>query len=62
MAERRLRLNKGKMHVLIADKFEQSGRDGLQAIGCEVNARRTPTSADGQDDGNEETTPNSTSP
>src|SRR2546428_7038375 len=24
------------MHVLIADKFEQSGRDGLQAIGCEV--------------------------
>jgi D-3-phosphoglycerate dehydrogenase len=25
------------MHVLIADKFEQSGRDGLQAIGCEVS-------------------------
>ena len=24
------------MHVLIADKFEQSGRDGLQALGCEV--------------------------
>jgi D-3-phosphoglycerate dehydrogenase len=24
------------MHVLIADKFEQSGRDGLSAIGCEV--------------------------
>jgi D-3-phosphoglycerate dehydrogenase / 2-oxoglutarate reductase len=24
------------MLVLIADKFEQSGRDGLQAIGCEV--------------------------
>ncbi|HEX8890740.1 MAG TPA: NAD(P)-dependent oxidoreductase, partial [Pyrinomonadaceae bacterium] len=24
------------MHVLIADKFEQSGRDGLAAIGCEV--------------------------
>ena len=24
------------MHVLIADKFEQSGRDGLMAIGCEV--------------------------
>ena len=24
------------MRVLIADKFEQSGRDGLQAIGCEV--------------------------
>jgi D-3-phosphoglycerate dehydrogenase len=24
------------MHVLIADKFEQSGRDGLQAIGCEI--------------------------
>jgi D-3-phosphoglycerate dehydrogenase / 2-oxoglutarate reductase len=25
------------MNVLIADKFEQSGRDGLQAIGCEVS-------------------------
>jgi D-3-phosphoglycerate dehydrogenase / 2-oxoglutarate reductase len=25
------------MHVLIADKFEQSGHDGLQAIGCEVS-------------------------
>src|SRR5438552_6422216 len=25
------------MKVLIADKFEQSGRDGLQAIGCEVS-------------------------
>src|SRR6266550_6773313 len=25
------------MHVLIADKFEQSGRKGLQAIGCEVS-------------------------
>src|SRR5207244_11155979 len=25
------------MHVLIADKFEQSGRDGLQTIGCEVS-------------------------
>src|SRR6267378_3000240 len=25
------------MHVLIADKFEQSGRNGLQAIGCEVS-------------------------
>jgi D-3-phosphoglycerate dehydrogenase len=25
------------MHVLVADKFEQSGRDGLQAIGCEVS-------------------------
>ena len=24
------------MRVLIADKFEQSGRDGLQAIGCEI--------------------------
>src|ERR1700704_734238 len=24
------------MRVLIADKFEQSGRDGLQALGCEV--------------------------
>lgn len=25
------------MKVLIADKFEQSGRDGLQSIGCEVS-------------------------
>src|SRR5205823_5197770 len=25
------------MHVLIADKFEQSGREDLQAIGCEVS-------------------------
>ena len=25
------------MRVLIADKFEQSGRDGLQAIGCETS-------------------------
>ena len=25
------------MHVLIADKFEPSGREGLQAIGCEVS-------------------------
>lgn len=25
------------MLVLVADKFEQSGRDGLQAIGCEVS-------------------------
>jgi len=25
------------MHVLIADKFEQSGRDGLQTIGCEIS-------------------------
>jgi D-3-phosphoglycerate dehydrogenase len=24
------------MRVLIADKFEQSGRDGLQAIGCDL--------------------------
>src|SRR6266446_3866833 len=24
------------MHVLIADKFEQSGRDGLEALGCEI--------------------------
>ena len=24
------------MHVLIADKFEQTGRDGLAAIGCQV--------------------------
>lgn len=26
-----------QMRVLIADKFEQSGRDGLQAIGCDVS-------------------------
>src|ERR1700735_1560769 len=25
------------MHVLIADKFEQSGLDGLKAAGCEVS-------------------------
>jgi len=25
------------MHVLIADKFEQSGQDGLRAAGCEVS-------------------------
>jgi D-3-phosphoglycerate dehydrogenase len=25
------------MRILIADKFEQSGREGLQAIGCEVS-------------------------
>ncbi|HXQ73412.1 MAG TPA: 3-phosphoglycerate dehydrogenase family protein [Pyrinomonadaceae bacterium] len=25
------------MKVLVADKFEQSGRDGLEAIGCEVS-------------------------
>jgi D-3-phosphoglycerate dehydrogenase len=25
------------MRVLIADKFEQSGRDGLQSLGCEVS-------------------------
>jgi D-3-phosphoglycerate dehydrogenase / 2-oxoglutarate reductase len=25
------------MRVLVADKFEQSGRDGLQALGCKVS-------------------------
>ena len=25
------------MLVLIADKFEQSGRDGLQALGCDIS-------------------------
>src|SRR5436189_2054173 len=25
------------MKVLIADKFEQSGRDGLESIGCEIS-------------------------
>ena len=25
------------MSVLVADKFEQSGRDGLQALGCDVS-------------------------
>src|SRR5436189_100914 len=24
------------MKILIADKFEQSGRDGLQVLGCEI--------------------------
>jgi len=27
------------MHVLIADKFEQSGQDGLKSAGCEVSYR-----------------------
>src|SRR5467141_3243855 len=26
-----------RMLILLADKFEQSGRDGLQAIGCEIS-------------------------
>src|SRR5467141_3873384 len=26
-----------RMLILLADKFEQSGRDGLEAIGCEVS-------------------------
>src|SRR5260370_23077633 len=26
-----------RMLILIADKFEPSGRDGLQAIGCEIS-------------------------
>jgi len=26
-----------KMHVLIADKFEQSGRDGLEELGCRIS-------------------------
>ena len=30
------------MKVLVADKFEQSGLDGLRAIGCEVVYRPTP--------------------
>ncbi len=25
------------MRILIADKFEQSGRDGLQSLGCEIS-------------------------
>ena len=25
------------MRVLIADKFEQSGRDGLESLGCEIS-------------------------
>jgi D-3-phosphoglycerate dehydrogenase len=28
---------KNIMRVLIADKFEQSGRDGLKALGCEIS-------------------------
>src|SRR6266540_4020765 len=31
------RLQTLPMRLLIADKFEQSGRDGLQAIGCDVS-------------------------
>jgi D-3-phosphoglycerate dehydrogenase len=31
------RLETFMMRLLIADKFEQSGRDGLQAIGCDVS-------------------------
>src|ERR671916_2804954 len=27
------------MRVLIADKFEQSGRDGLEAAGCEFSSQ-----------------------
>jgi D-3-phosphoglycerate dehydrogenase len=25
------------MHILIADKFEQSGREGLTALGCDIS-------------------------
>jgi len=32
-----LHFGRTMMRVLVADKFEQSGRDGLQAIGCEVS-------------------------
>src|SRR5678815_350271 len=34
IGNRQLAIN---MKVLIADKFEQSGRDGLQALGCEIS-------------------------
>jgi D-3-phosphoglycerate dehydrogenase len=30
-------IGNNKMRVLIADKFEQSGRDGLQSLGCEIS-------------------------
>jgi D-3-phosphoglycerate dehydrogenase len=37
-AKRKVQSAKYKiMKVLIADKFEQSGRDGLQSIGCEIS-------------------------
>ncbi len=36
MADVTPRARVGEMKVLIADKFEQSGIDGLKAIGCEV--------------------------
>src|SRR6266566_2755149 len=32
-----LHFGRTMMRVLVADKFEQSGRDGLQAIGCDVS-------------------------
>jgi D-3-phosphoglycerate dehydrogenase / 2-oxoglutarate reductase len=32
-----LAIGNKKMRVLIADKFEQSGRDGLQSLGCEIS-------------------------
>src|SRR5205807_655367 len=33
----RCRRTPKNMKILIADKFEQSGRDGLQAMGCEIS-------------------------
>jgi D-3-phosphoglycerate dehydrogenase len=32
-----LKIENTKMRVLIADKFEQSGRNGLRSIGCEIS-------------------------
>jgi D-3-phosphoglycerate dehydrogenase len=37
IGNRQLPIGNKMMRVLIADKFEQSGRDGLQALGCEVS-------------------------
>jgi D-3-phosphoglycerate dehydrogenase len=37
MRDRQECLSYKNMRVLIADKFEQSGRDGLQALGCDVS-------------------------
>src|SRR5260370_36894334 len=37
MGNRQSAIENTTMRVLIAEKFEQSGRDGLQAMGCEIS-------------------------
>jgi phosphoglycerate dehydrogenase-like enzyme len=37
IGNRQLEIGNNTMRILIADKFEQSGRDGLQALGCEIS-------------------------